>query len=181
MSKLPSFSFRPTILAMLLLTLAATGIWQSQPVAAQRVRPDEVWQQVYNRLPNLPRENQYVSKETGKVAPNNTLVSRLIRYHIYVKNRPTQYRLDWKLTLADYLNVNEAIEEATYPSRADLKKNPMDADIAAIERLNRVERDALVQALVDAFNPQAARFSTPIPQSPPPGTPTDRPGAAQLR
>lgn len=166
----------------MLLTVTLSGIWAAQPAVAQRVRPEEVWQQVYDRLPNLPRENQYVSRETGKVAPNNTLISRLIRYHIYVKNRPSQYRLDWKLTLADYLNVNEAIEETTYPSRADLKKNPMDADIAAIGRLNRADRDALVQALVDAFNPQAARFSSPTSIQPPvPGTPTDRPGAAQLR
>jgi hypothetical protein len=139
----------------LVLTIVLPGILDTQSAAAQRVRPDGVWQQVYDRLPNLPRENQYVSQETGKVVPNNTLIGRLIRYHVYVKNRPTQYRLDWKLTLADYLNRNEPIEESTYPSRADLKKNPMEADIAAIEKLNRAERDALVQVIFESFNPQS--------------------------
>jgi hypothetical protein len=147
----------------LLLTVVLPGILDTQSAVAQRVRPDGVWQQVYDRLPNLPRENQYISQETGKAVPNNTLVSRLIRYHVYVKNRPTQYRLDWKLTLADYLNRNEPIEESTYPGRADLKKNPMEADIAAIEKLNRAERDALVQVLFESFNPQLARFSPAAP------------------
>jgi len=153
--------------------LATVGL-NSHPVLAQQVRPDEVWQQVYDRLPNLPRENQYVNRETGKVEPNNTLVSRLIRYHIYVKNRPPQYRLDWKLTLADYLNVNEIVEEAAYPSQATLRKNPMDADIAAIGRLNRAERDALVQVLVDSFNPQTVQLPNPAAPRSTPGTAPSR-------
>ncbi|MGA7932716.1 MAG: hypothetical protein WCA35_03975 [Kovacikia sp.] len=125
-----------------------------QPVSAQLLRPDEVWRAVYQRVPDLPLENQYVSRETGKVDPDNTLVGRLIRYHVYLKGRPPFYRLDWKVTLADYLGVNGAMEESTYPSHNTLRKNPLEGDIVAINRLNLTQRNALIQALVDAFSPQ---------------------------
>ena len=163
-------------LALVLVTSAAlvltTASWQpsnflgAQPALAQRVRPDGVWQQIYQKLPDLPRENQYVNKETDKVDPDNTLVSRLIRYHLYVKGRPPFYRLDWKLTLADYLGVSGSLDESTYPSQNTLKKNPLDGDVAAIRQLNRSQRDLLVQTLVDAFAPQTNSAQT----SPAPAT-----------
>ena len=123
-----------------------------QEYISQSVGRGDVWQQVYKQLPSLPKENQYINKETGKVAPENTLVSRLIRYHVYVKGRPVNYRLDWKLTLADYLGVNEVMEESRYPGHDTLRSNPIDGDRTAINRLNRAERDALVQTLVKIFN-----------------------------
>ncbi|UBF26283.1 hypothetical protein K9N68_33070 [Kovacikia minuta CCNUW1] len=125
-----------------------------QAAVAQRINPDNVWRTVYQNLPDLPLENQYIRKDTGKVDPDNTLVGRFIRYHVYLKGRPPFYRLDWKMTLADYLGVNGVMEESTYPSHDTLRKNPLEGDIAAIDRLNRAQRDALVQALVDAFSPQ---------------------------
>ncbi|XQQ07556.1 MAG: hypothetical protein EDM05_61185 [Leptolyngbya sp. IPPAS B-1204] len=131
---------------------------------AQRVRIEDIWQQVYQQIPDLPLENQYVNTETGEVSTNNTLISRLIRYHIYTKGRPTSYRLDWKLTLADYLDANERMEPATYPSGTALRTNPMEGDKAAIQSLNRAQRDALVNALVSLFNPNPE----PEPSSPPP-------------
>lgn len=150
-------------LGLTLLTLGVVGFlsaihiqlpdfsFGTQPVLAQRIRIEGAWRKVYAKLPDLPLENQYVSRESGKVDPDNTLVSRLIRYHVYVKGRPPFYRLDWKMTLADYLGVNGAMDEAIYPSSDTLRKNPTEGDVAAINRLNRVQRDALVQALVDAF------------------------------
>lgn len=120
-----------------------------------RLRVSEVWKKVYEQLPNLPRENQYLSKETGKVAEDNTLISRFIRYHIYVKARPTQYRFDWKLTLADYLGVNEPMLMLSYPGQEVLKENPLVGDQKAIQQLNRVERDGLVNTLVGLFNPNS--------------------------
>ncbi len=160
----------------------------SQPADAQRVTPGEAWQAVYQQLPDLARENQYVSKETGKVSENNTLVSRMIRYHSYLKGRPSNYRLDWKLTLADYLGANEVMYETTYPGNDTLKKNPFDGDRAVIARLNRRQRDALVQALVNVFNPnsQSTPASTPTPSSSAPENTTPTPrrvpkqGGAQL-
>jgi len=142
-----------------LTVILSLGSWEPghwldpAPALSQRaIRPQDIWQQVYQRLPDLPQENQYVSRETGKVAADNTLVSRLIRYHLYVKGRPPQYRLDWKLTLADYLGVNNLMEDSLYPGYDTLKSNPLEGDRVAISRLNRAQRDALIQALVDQFN-----------------------------
>jgi hypothetical protein len=140
--------------------LASLGL---KPAQAQRFDPNAVWQQVYEQL-ELPLENQYVSRETGEAAEDNTLVGRFIRYHIYTQGRPPIYRLDWKLTMADYLGVNEFISETTYPSADTLTTNPMEGDVAAIRRLNRAERDDLIQAIVDVFSASYSRPpATPAP------------------
>lgn len=137
----------------------------SLPAIAQRVRPETAWQSVYERLPDFPKENQYVNKETGKAESDNTLVGRFIRYHLYVAGRSPSYRFDWKLTLADYLGLglDGGFDETSYPSRATLKTSPVEGDRAAIKRLNRSQREALVQALVDTFVPQTTRSSQPKP------------------
>jgi hypothetical protein len=149
-----------------------------------------VWKQVYQKLPNLPLENKYVSRETGKVNPDNTLVDRLIRYHLYVKGRGPNYRLDWKLTLADYLGANELLQENLYPGADALRQNPLEGDRAAIARLNRKQRDALVQTLVSVFNPNSAAANTDSKTRSQPSTapsqptqlnfPQPKPGDAQL-
>lgn len=144
-----------TGLVLAIGTITPSSFLGNQPALAQRIRPDGAWQVVYEKLPYLPLENQYVSKETKQVASDNTLVGRLIRYHIYVKGRPPFYRLDWKFTLADYLGVNGVINESDYPSKDTLRANPMEGDVAAIRSLNQPQRNALIQALVDAFTPQA--------------------------
>jgi len=142
---------------------------QVPTTTSETVSPSEVWRQVYKQMPNLPLENHYVNKETGKVDSDNTLVSRLIRYHIYVKGRPPIYRLDWKLTLADYLGANETMVDSQYPGSDTLRQNPIEGDRAAINRLNRSQRDALVQVLVNIFNPKNQATSTvdssAVPQS----------------
>lgn len=163
-------------IAILLILFSATPSLQFFPAQAQRFDPNTVWQQVYDQLPELPLENQYVNRETREVVPENTLISRLIRYHIYVQGRPPIYRLDWKLTLADYLGINEFIEPLTYPSSDTLTSNPMEGDIAAIKSLNLAQREALVQTIVDIFN-RAYRNSAPttnseeMPTSPPASAP----------
>jgi hypothetical protein len=126
---------------------------ESSPPSSRRVRIQEAWQQVYQKIPDLPRENQYVNRVTGKVDPNNTLVSRLIRYHYYVKGRPVNFRLDWKFTLADFLDLNDPINPATYPGAENLRKNPFESDRAMIQKLDRKQRDALIQAIVSIFSP----------------------------
>lgn len=143
-----------TVPVAVALHLGIHHFWQPPIAEAQIVRPDGAWRKVYEQLPDLPRENHYISRETGKVAEENTLVSRLIRYHLYVKGRPPFYRLDWKLTLADYLGLYGQLDEAQYPGRPQLNKNPLEGDITAIRQLNRAQRDELVQALVDSFSPQ---------------------------
>lgn len=165
----------------------------AQPSIDRRSSGSEAEARVYEQLPNLPLENQYVSQETGEVNPNSTLIGRLIRYHIYIKGRPPQYRLDWKLTLADYLGKNELMFEGVYPGSEDLRDNPMMGDREAIRSLTRSQRNALVHTLVSVYNPQylqlledAARTSEPtaeptieddparrIPQRPRPSQPGD--------
>ena len=98
---------------------------QLSPVQAQSLRPNSVAEQIYQLIPELPLENQYLSQETKEVATNNTLVSRLIRYHQYVKSRPVKFRLDWQFTMADYLESNEQISYDRYPGSKTLTNHPL--------------------------------------------------------
>ncbi|HEY9748101.1 MAG TPA: hypothetical protein V6C63_05465 [Allocoleopsis sp.] len=158
------------------MTLSSPSLFHPAPAFSQSlVRLEEAGQQVYKQLPNLPRENQYVSTETGKVDPNNTLMRRMIRYHIYVKGRPPGYRLDWKLTLADYLGANSLMQESQYPGYDSLKTNPLEGDRAVIGRLNRAQRDTLAQALANVFSPRTSQSAQP----PTPSTNRGRSGSTQ--
>jgi hypothetical protein len=172
MRRFPFFILFLALLAMLLL---------AQPIGAQDTRVGDAWQQIYQQLPDFPRENQYISRESGKMAESNTLIGRLIRYHVYIKSRPVNFRLDWKLTLADYLGANERMPAATYPGADTLRTNPLPGDIAAIRSLDRQQRDALVQALVDVFAPKNDAAPPPVSPSPQPATPPEVPPAAPLR
>lgn len=175
-------------LAVLTPVLKESGNLGVLPAVAQRARPQEAAPLLYKLLPDFPKENNYVNRETGKVDADNTLASRLMRYHIYVKGRPPNYRLDWKLTLADYLGANEPLENGVYPGHDFLKDNPMEGDRAAISRLNRAQRDALVNALVSIFNPKSeeptaepAPAASPTPQPEPEANPRQPPrGGADL-
>lgn len=162
----------------------------AEPATAQIFSASDAWRKVYESLPDFPKENQYVNKETGKVDENSTLASRLIRYHLFVKSRPPGYRLDWKLTLADYLGVNQYLVESQYPGSNTLRQNPMESDRAAINKLTRKQRGALVDVLASIFNtnpPEAPvtkpPASVPAPKPPIPDNtkPTlPQPGGAQL-
>lgn len=151
------------------------AVLSPQPGQAQQrtVRIEEAAEQVYALEPDLPLENQYVSEETGQASDRNTLVSRLIRYHAYVKGRPLNYRLDWKLTLADYLGANERVISSVYPGHDTLRPSPLPGDIAAINGLTRHQRDRLVNALVSIYAPAPAASETPPATAP--ATPADRP------
>lgn len=133
---------------------------------------------LYERLPDLPKANTYTSKETGDVDPSSTLLSRFIRYHMTIKGRSPGFRLDWKLTLADYLGANETISASNYPGATTLTSNPMDEDVAAIRQLNRAQREQLVSTLVGLFNPATnTPPATPAPRpTDAPSRPTTRPG-----
>jgi hypothetical protein len=162
-------------------TIPVLSIISSQPASAQLMRSQDTWRQVYEQLPDFPKENQYVTNETGEVNLESTLVSRLIRYHLYEKRRLPNYRFDWKLTLADYLGANEYINESEYPGSNTLTENPMAGDRAAIEKLTRQQREELIEVLVSIYNPNYAdsQMSTPNPQPSPPSTPT-RPSKPRL-
>ncbi|NEP02358.1 MAG: hypothetical protein F6K58_27665 [Symploca sp. SIO2E9] len=162
----------------------------SHSASAQFFRPQDVGNKVYERLPDLPLENQYINAETGEVDADNTLADRLVKYHLYVKNRPPNYRFDWKLTMSDYLGAHDYLEEAVYPGNNSLQENPLDGDRAVIENLTRKQRDALVEVLVSIFNPNRSNLETPVPEASPAAPTTNsnprrgplpaEPGDAQL-
>lgn len=158
----------------------------AQEPQPQQLRVQDAWKLVYEKLPDFPIANNYISKETGKVDPNNTLVGRLIRYHVFVKGRPPNYRFDWKLSLADYLGVTpDYLVESVYPGNDVLRSNPMEGDRAAIQGLNRSQRDALVQALVDVFTGDSGPKRAPTTGGKPEGRniptiPQPQPGDAKL-
>jgi hypothetical protein len=157
--------------------------WQSTGMS-QIQRPETVAQQIYQAMPDLPKENNYIRRETGVIDPNNTLISRFLRYHQDTKKRFTLIRFDWQLTLGDYLGVNEKINEENYPGQATLTVNPMAADIKAMNTLNRRQRQQLVTLLVEIYNPAILPQETPTPNpspSPSPPRPSlSKPGDADL-
>jgi hypothetical protein len=164
----------------LLLLSGAVVLLFASTSSAQLTSPPDVAQFVYKRVPTLALENQYIRSENNKQAVESTLISRLVQYHNSTKGRSPNYRLDWKITLADYLGINEVIQPETYPGYAFLKKNPLESDRTVIQKLNASQRNALVQALVDAFTGSRAtaaiKSSTPsVPQAKPKPAPAYRP------
>ncbi len=145
---------RYRLLGVLIATLIAFHGLTIGPVQAQstvrRISPGAVATQIHEQLPELPLENQYVSSETGSVDAENTLVSRIIRYHLYIKERPTNLRFDWKLTIADYLGAFEPIKPEDYPDYG-LRENPMADDVLAVENLGWEVRDRLLNLLYESF------------------------------
>lgn len=134
-------------------------------VLAQTLTPEVVSEEVYKKIPDFPLENNYINIESQQVASENTLITRVVRYHQYIKSRPTIYRLDWKLTLADYLGKNEIIDENRYPNTT-LTENPLEKDKKIIQSLTRQQRDELVNVLVNIYNPQVDSNNTPkLPQN----------------
>jgi hypothetical protein len=190
---------RPKRLAGLVWAIAAGVILSSgpglllpsQPTLAQAgISPQKIADQVYQRLPGFPLENQYFRQSNNQVATDSTLVERMIQYHTSVKGRSPLFRLDWKITLADYLGLNEYLQADSYPGKNFLKSNPMVGDRSTVQKLTRQQRADLIQAIVIAYtgeNSQVAAPSptlTPTPISTPALKPTLQPlpsnGGAQL-
>jgi hypothetical protein len=136
---------------LVILSLLMLQVVSIQPALAQSARLEASIQQFYQRLPDFPKENQYLSTQGKKPDPNNTLVNRLVRYHIYVKGRPATLRLDWKHTIADFLNANETIDPRGYPTQERLTQNPLEGDRTVINQLTRQQRDQLIQTLLDVL------------------------------
>lgn len=162
-----------------------------RPIVTQTVRIQTVSRLIYTQMPDFPAENQYLNRRTGVVDAEDTLVNRLIRYHIVAKNRAPMLRFDWRLTLADYLDINEPMIEDRYPGTDTLQPEPMRSDRAAVSRLTPTQRTNLINLLVAAFTPVAIEpaqliFPTPAPAISPIPTPTPsglqlpQPGDAQL-
>lgn len=152
----------------------------------QTITPEKVAGEVYQKIPNFPLENNYTSRETNQINLENTLISRLVRYHQYTKSRPTNFRLDWKLTLADYLGKNETINGDRYPGFNSLTQNPFIGDRKIIESLTVQQRHDLVNVLVSIYNPNLDSKPTEKPSQNPennnssPSFTLPKPGGADL-
>lgn len=185
---------------LLALLLHSPGQWQGGsyaqglPAGGYTLVVEAIAQQVYGEFPDLPKNNDYRRQSDGTPDPDNTLISRMIRYHRDIKKRPTRYRLDWKLTLADYLGVNEQILPERYPGFSTLQESPLDSDRQLIENLNRQQRQELVDFLAQIYRPQSRPNDTgagedgsdseneePAPEATTPSRPDlAQPGDAQL-
>ena len=185
---LPSlFSKLFLLLLGILMALAAHLFVQDshevlRPVLAQTLRIEDAASQIYEQMPDLPQENQYVRVEIEAVDDSYTLINRFIRYHLNVKRRSPFSRLDWKLTLADYLDANESIKPERYPGYQSLATNPMEGDLVAIATLNRRQRAELVDRLVLLYRPNPPQPSNTNNTSTPTATPkpTNRPNQPRL-
>jgi hypothetical protein len=185
-------ALRLLLAACLGLCLALSGgkIFPRSAAIAQDLRVEEVEAIVYQRLPYLPKENQYIRLETQAVDAQFSLVNRIIRFHTDVKKRSPGSRLDWKLTLADYLGINEPMQAEQYPGNSTMAANPMEGDREAIRRLNRRQRAELVDLLASLYTPPPETAGTGSPSQPQPPKPApaatpakpalSKPGDAQL-
>jgi hypothetical protein len=167
---------RKFILIWVLTIAAIAGLPSWQPVPqhlalAQSPRLVNVAEEVYRQLPDLPRANDYALLN-GTPQPDNTLLYRLVYYHTRIKRRSPRYRLDWKLTLADYLGDNEDIIPDQYPGNTTLTENPLRGGRTALDRLNLRQRNALVNLLAAIHRPPSDRPAAPPPPQPQPAPPT---------
>lgn len=174
----------------LYLALSGAKIFSGSAAIAEDLQVEEAAAIAYQRLPYLPKENHYVRRETQAVDEEFTLANRFIRYHLNVKKRLPSSRLDWKLTFADYLGINEAIKAEQYPGNSTLTDNPLEGDREAISRLNRRQRAEIVDLLASLYNPPLETAGTASPSQPQPPQPApaatpakpslSQPGDAQL-
>ncbi len=137
MTKYPAF-------LLLLLSLGA-------PVAALPI-PSQVTKLFYQSQPKFPQG----ATNADQSSPQN-LIRRLVTYHIYIKGRSPYSRFDWKLTVADYLGVNETIRAEEYPGREELAKNAYLDDQKLISQLPRSQREALIQTMLTIYRQDTAR------------------------
>ncbi len=171
------------------LELSQQSGWGLQTVYSQTLRPEQAAEIIYEKFPDLPKENSYRSAETGEINPKHTLISRFIRYHKDFKRRVLQSRLDWKVTLADYLGVNQSPRESNYPG-STLQTSPLKQDVEVIRQLSRRQRQQLVDSLVEIYSPQPQPTTnqsvpnqteeTPSPGSTPSNPSLSKPGDAEL-
>ena len=135
------------------LPLVAT-VWVAAPAQAQLSRVEGAVQEVYRLMPELPLEDGYPA--TGDSRGFRTLMHRLMVYHIQVMGRTPFSRLDWQLTLADYLDANEVMLVQNYPGATIFATNPYHGDRTVIQSLTRPQRHNLLRALLISFgaNPE---------------------------
>ncbi|MEN9229598.1 MAG: hypothetical protein Q6L68_01715 [Thermostichus sp. DG02_5_bins_236] len=160
----------------ILLSLA----WGAGPVQAQLRLIPEAARKVYSLLPDFPLENFYAPTSpdgTGPTPEEDTLVRRMMVYHLQVAGRSATDRLDWQLTIADYFDANEPIIAQRYPGADRLTVNPYAQDKAVVQSLNRQQRKALLETILLAFGGDPNPTALYIPSDEEPGSrrPTPEP------
>jgi hypothetical protein len=162
------------------LGIAVAVLLGSGPAYAQLRLIPQAARQVYEALPDLPLENVYTPinpNDGGPTPEEDTLVRRMMIYHLQVAGRSPTDRFDWQLTLADYFDANEPIIAQRYPGADRLTVNPYAQDKAVVQSLNRQQRQALLEALVLAFggDPNPTPLYIPTDGDPAPTRPTPEP------
>jgi hypothetical protein len=171
------FGFLGVLVATVVMLHAGQFWLPTAPAAAQQpyVSPESIATQFYQRVPNFPKLDQYKVSDP-KVPNSSTLVERFVQYHTSVKGRSPLFRFDWKISLADYLGLNDFIDGRTYPGKSYLAINPMQDDRAALRQLTRPQRELLVQTLMNIFTRDSRAVSPAEPATP---APTASPTAVQ--
>ncbi len=135
-----------------LVVIMVLAVVPSSPSWSQLRLIPAAEQSVYEALPTFPRETQYVPRDSDDTNEDpSTLVRRLMLYHLQVKGRSLSSRLDWKLTLADYLEANEPMFPQAYPGARTLTENPFNRDRELIKALTRPERNQVLEVILTAF------------------------------
>ncbi|WP_051039806.1 hypothetical protein [Synechococcus sp. PCC 7336] len=133
------------------IAIACTIALLTLPATAQRLRDlTFMVDRIYERLPDLPRENNYVSL-TGRSAPESTWVKRLFLYHIRTQGRLPTNRFDWRLTFADYLGANVPMYASQYPGADSFLTNPLSGDRDRFQALSRQDRNRLLATILDIY------------------------------
>ncbi|GAB4216134.1 MAG: hypothetical protein OHK0012_17780 [Synechococcales cyanobacterium] len=142
--------YRGWVMVKVVLGILCLWLGWVTPAVAQLSRVEGASQSVYAALPQLPKEDGYVAS-SGEGTGYSTLMHRMMVYHIQTRGRSPFRRFDWKLTLADYLDLNEVMLAQSYPGVTIFTSNPYDGDRQVIQGLSRAERNALLNALLIGF------------------------------
>ena len=143
MGKQLKFLFLATLAT--LMVLAGSILQVGEPLLAA-THTGGIADQLYTQYPDIPRAEDQSS---------NTLLSRFIDYHIEAKARPTQYHLDWELSMADYLDASydhkQSSVGASGSSRVSGPVGVSSVDKQAMQTLSPQQRNQLISSLEQLF------------------------------
>lgn len=128
------------------LSLGILLAWSFAPARAQLREIPRITSEVYAAMPDLPREDHYITSSGEDL--DSTFLRRVLLYHMRAEGRSLYSRLDWKLTFADYLGINLTMYAQLYPGHDQFSENPYSGDIAAFQSLSAAQRDRLLAALL---------------------------------
>lgn len=169
------------ILVLAVLFCPSIGLTIGSPTAIaqssrlRQLRPQQILVEASKQLTFIRPDNQYVDRQTQKIRTDYTALARLIEYHVYSRGRSPLYRLDWKLTLADYLGAFELMDDDNYPGASQLRSNPAAADRAQVRSWSPSQREQFVNTLTALYNPASLKPTPPLVLNPTPVAPRPEP------